>query len=300
MSVWTVIAHYGDAAATTRTVSAILAGDLIPDRVLIVDNQGDLAGSAPTGSGWADAVEIVTPGHNAGFAGAAALGTRRALAAGADWVWFVNNDARPERDCLSRLVAAGSGVRLAGLITPAIAYADGDGLWYAGGDVDRRSLDVRHWAQPLAGEAHDVGFATGCALLARAAFIKDCGAMDEDLFMYYEDVDWSLRATTGGWRILLVPGALVVHDVARRDGRRQFSAPAVYYMTRNRMLVARRFCGSRLRPAVFATWWALKQLLKSRSAAAAAKTALAAAAGLSHGAAGRKGPMPAALGRRLL
>jgi GT2 family glycosyltransferase len=58
--------------------------------------------------------------------------------------------------------------------------------------------------------------------------------------MYYEDVDWSLRMADAGWGLAVVPAAVVVHDVPRRGGRRVFSDGAIYFMTRNRLLVAAR------------------------------------------------------------
>ena len=59
--------------------------------------------------------------------------------------------------------------------------------------------------------------------------------------MYYEDVDWCLRALASGWQLLVVPGAVVEHDVEFVQGRRRFSDLAVYYIVRNRLLVAQRW-----------------------------------------------------------
>ena len=86
MTVWAVIAHYGDAAATTRAVGSLRAGRTAPDVILVVDNGGEL----PALPG----VEVMRPGRNLGFAAAVRAGSLRAAAAGAEWVWVFNNDAR--------------------------------------------------------------------------------------------------------------------------------------------------------------------------------------------------------------
>jgi GT2 family glycosyltransferase len=116
--------------------------------------------------------------------------------------------------------------------------------------------------------------------------------------MYYEDVDWCLRALASGWRLLGVPGAVVEHDVESIHGRRRFSDLAVYYMVRNRLLVAKRW-GSV--PAAFAgaCSWGGRQALKGRGARPAARTTLAVAAGLAHGVVGRSGEAPSYLAARL-
>lgn len=292
MSVWAVVAHYGDPGVTGRAVAALLAGGATPDVVLVIDNQGDLPASDEA------TVEVVRPGRNLGFDGACVLGARRALAAGARWVWLVNNDAEPDATCLAELLAAGESEPRAGLLSPLIALRGQAGLWYAGGDIDPGGLTVTHRTRPLTETPHDVPFITGCAWLARAAFIEDCGPPDETLFMYFEDVDWSLRAQAAGWRTLLVPAARAVHDVEFARGRRVFSPFAVYLMTRNRLLVARRW-GSRPKALVAAISWGARQLFKCRSLQAAEAVTLALGAGLSHGLAGRRGPAPPSLARKL-
>ena len=86
--------------------------------------------------------------------------------------------------------------------------------------------------------------------------------------------------------------------VATTEVPRIFSGLAIYYMTRNRLLLARRW--GHLAPAsVAAVTWGGRQLVKSRSAGTAAKVTLAIGAGLWHGAVGRRGPAPPALARLL-
>ena len=98
MSVWAVIAHYGDTAVTARAVESLQAGRSAPDSILIVDNGGEL----PDMPG----VEVMRPGRNIGFAAAVRAGSLRAAAAGADWVWVFNNDAVATEACLEQLLAA--------------------------------------------------------------------------------------------------------------------------------------------------------------------------------------------------
>jgi GT2 family glycosyltransferase len=292
VSVWAMVAHYGDPSLTRRAVTALLRGEASPDHVLVVDNGGDLP---PLDM---DGVETVRPARNVGFAGACRLGAERAVAAGARWVWLFNNDAVPDAGCLAALLAAGEAAPRAALLSPVIALRDGPGLWYAGGEVDPRSLSVTHARRPRLDRAHDTGFVTGCAWLARTDFVRDCGPPDEALFMYYEDVDWSLRAQAAGRRTLLVPAARVVHDVEFIHGRRAFSPLAVYYMTRNRLLLARQW-GSAPYALGAALLWGSRQLLKCRSVSSCGAFAVAVGTGLRHGLAGRGGAASEGLARRL-
>jgi GT2 family glycosyltransferase len=290
VTVWSVIAHYGDPAVTARAVESLQAGRTAPDAILAVDNSGGL----PALPG----VEVMRPGRNIGFAAAVRAGSLRAAAAGADWVWVFNNDALATEACLERLLAAAEAAPRAAILSPVIAFPGRSGVWYAGGDVRPRSLSIRHWTAVRDDAPYPTGFVTGCAPLVRTEFILEQGPPDESLFMYYEDVDWCLRALASGGQLLVVPGAVVEHDVAFVRGRRRFSDLAVYYIVRNRLLVAQRW-GAMPDAVAGACSWGGRQTLKGRGARPAARTALAVAAGLAHGLLGRRGEAPPSLVARL-
>jgi len=286
--VWAVVAHYGEPAATLAAIASLRAGSVQPDEILVVDNQGNFPG---------EAARAVIPGGNLGFAGAIALGASGALRAGAKWVWFLNNDAQVAPGCLQALLAAGDATPRAGLLTPVIEHEAG-GIWYAGGTVDARRMAVGHEVVVAAQGAYDTGYATGCAVLARGALLRDVGPADEALFMYFEDVEWSLRARARGWRVMVVPSARVRHSVARRPGRRVWSPTAVYLLTRNRLVLARRAgaMGPALVPAVS---WGLRQCIKGLAWRDGGRIRRAFFAGLHDGIRGRGGPPPTGLdGRR--
>jgi len=287
-----MVAHYGSVAATRIAVTSLLEGEVRPDAVLVVDNGGDMPALDM------DGVEVVRPGRNLGYAGACRLGAEHAASVGAEWAWLLNNDAVAERGCLAALVAAGEVEPRAALLSPLITRSDARGLWYAGGEVRPRSLTVAHATRVRADTPYETAFVTGCAWLARTAYVCECGPPDETLFMYFEDVDWTLRARAAGWKTIVVPKARVKHDVEVSRGRRRFSPTAAYYMTRNRLLLARRW-GSLPDAVGAALYWGARQVLKCRSARVAAMFMVAMAVGLGHGLAGRYGVAPRALVRRL-
>lgn len=51
----------------------------------------------------------------------------------------------------------------------------------------------------------------GAALLTRKSVIEQVGAMDEDFFMYYEEVDLCYRIKNAGWRVVFNPEAVITH-----------------------------------------------------------------------------------------
>jgi GT2 family glycosyltransferase len=64
--------------------------------------------------------------------------------------------------------------------------------------------------------AHDrtlaVDVLVGCFSMIRRETFDQVGLLDEDLFMYGDDVDWCRRCWNAGWQVVFYPGARAIHD----------------------------------------------------------------------------------------
>lgn len=58
-----------------------------------------------------------------------------------------------------------------------------------------------------------VDWVMGAALMAKKEAIKEVGLLDEDFFMYMEEVEWCYRLKKAGWQVWFYPGAEVFHLV---------------------------------------------------------------------------------------
>jgi len=52
----------------------------------------------------------------------------------------------------------------------------------------------------------------GCFSMIRREAFDQIGLLDEELFMYGDDVDWCRRARDAGWEVMFYPGAQAIHD----------------------------------------------------------------------------------------
>lgn len=95
--------------------------------------------------------------------------------------------------------------------------------------------------KPLSGGAapRRVGWATGCALLARRVSMLAVGGFDESYFMYSEEVDLARRLADLGLQTHWVPAASVVHDGQASTGGHASTGRAVE-MSRSRREYWRR------------------------------------------------------------
>ncbi len=65
---------------------------------------------------------------------------------------------------------------------------------------------------------HEVDAISGAFFLVRRKVIDDVGLLDEDFFMYGEDLDWAYRIRENGWKILFNPLVTVLHH-KKQSGR---------------------------------------------------------------------------------
>jgi len=60
-------------------------------------------------------------------------------------------------------------------------------------------------------DIREVDQPTGAALMVRREIISQVGLMDEQFYMYYDDVDWCYRIKRKGWKIYFIPLAQIIH-----------------------------------------------------------------------------------------
>lgn len=182
-----------------------------------------------------DAVTILTLDKNAGVAAGFNAGLRAAIAAGYEWVCIFDQDSTVTETMMARLVAAACAAGdEAGIVAPALRSA-------ATGIVYRRE------AGRGVSEV-DVLISSGSLFSRRV--LERIGLHDEPLFIDYVDHDISLRAKRAGLRNLKVHEALLDHRfgdsdprgiLGRRVYRANYSPMRIFYQTRNRIVVVRRY-----------------------------------------------------------
>lgn len=231
-----------------RDCLASLARQSVCDFETTVVDNGSTDGSLVMLARDFPTVRVLALGENRGFSIANNIAIRDAVSRGFDYVMLLNNDTVADAECVSDLLAAMEEDEKVAAVCPKIFFASQpDRLWYAGADFSLWTARIvqRGWRQKDAGQFDsrvDVTVATGCCVLLRASAFRDAGLLDETLWAYLEDVEWSLRFLRAGYRLRLAPRArLWHHDGAtwvRQIGsgsqeRRQF------YSTRNLVLIGR-------------------------------------------------------------
>ncbi len=204
-----IILHFGDFKNTEECLKSVKNLDYDNFETIVVDNNK----------------------NNRGFSGGNNLGIRQALEKDADYILLLNNDTIVESDFLRRLVEVGERDRKAGILGPVIYEHRTDKIHFNGGKINWLYTKGRH----IAGATD---YITGACMLVKREVIDKIGLMDEDYFLYCEDVDWCLRARKAGYRCVVVPEAKIWHKVSASAKPESFSY--IYYHARNGLLLAKK------------------------------------------------------------
>ena len=114
-------------------------------------------------------------------------------------------------------------------------------------------------------------YVVGASMLVSRRFLQTVGLMQEDYFLYFEEIDWAERARRADPTLTLgfAPDSIVFHKVGASAGTHSRSMLSLRYLTVNRLRFVKRFYPSHLSLArMSVAWEGSKALLKGRFAEA--------------------------------
>lgn len=223
-------------------------------RLMIVDNNSSdgtpelirrelLSADARTTSGGFPAV-FFDNRENLGFAGGNNQAMRQAMEDGDEYVYLLNPDTEAAPGFLAEAIRVMESDPSIGVIQSQLrlhprtdlinSYGNEIhflGFGYAGGESTR--LDDPAAAAKLV--VRDIAYASGAGMLIRTSLLRKIGLLDEELFAYHEDLEFSWRARLAGHRVVLAPDSLVHHKYEFSRSIKKY-----YWMERNRLLVLLR------------------------------------------------------------
>ncbi|MFA6170385.1 MAG: glycosyltransferase family 2 protein [Candidatus Margulisiibacteriota bacterium] len=234
-------------------------------RVIVVDN-GSTDGSVGKIKNWLDNNNfakrpvIIETHKNLGYAAGNNAGLRYALNEGFDYYWILNNDTVVDPEALKELVMRMKEKPGAGICGSMILYyhepekiaAIGGGFYdkwlgqavHPGAD---RLFDPHKIDQYIKQE-RKINYIEGASTLVSRDFLTKIGLMNEEYFLFFEEIDWATRAR-GKFALAIAPKSLVYHKCSASVKKKEkeaakgggFSPLFDYYNTRNRLLFSSKY-----------------------------------------------------------
>ncbi|MFC7493865.1 MULTISPECIES: glycosyltransferase family 2 protein [unclassified Nocardioides] len=244
-----VVVTYNRADLLARMLEGLAALERPADAVIVVDNAStdhtpEVLAAAQERTGL-PGLEVLRSEDNLGGAGGFHHGVREAYARGFDRIWLMDDDVVPAPDCLTVLMArdddclmavredsAGRLVEKAATrfdLRNPLAIRPKRGMV----ETDFGSRD----RMPEVVEVENVAFE---GFMVRRSVVDAIGLPDASYFIFYDDVDFAVRARRAGFRILAARDAVLVRQLDF-DQQHDLSGWKGYYMYRNLFAVHLRY-----------------------------------------------------------
>jgi GT2 family glycosyltransferase len=243
-----VVVTYNRAALLTRMLAGLAALDRAPDAVIVVDN-ASTDHTATVLEGVRDLpLQVIRPEENLGGAGGFHAGLGAAYEQGFDRIWLLDDDVVPAPDCLSVLLAVDD--ELSDCLMVVREDTRGRLVEKAALKFDLRNpLRIKpktamvettygtRAAMPALVELENIPFE---GFLVRRRVVEAIGLPDPGFFIFYDDVDYAIRARRAGFHIYGVRDAVLVRQLDF-DQQHDLAGWKGYYMYRNLFTVHLRY-----------------------------------------------------------
>ncbi len=200
---------------------------------------------------------FIQAGDNRGFAAGNNIGIRYALAKDDfEYIWLLNNDTVVEKNTLSkacmRLQNADNQKSKIGIVGSKLLFYDNPDIIQGIGGLYNKKLST---AKHLGAYEKDSGqydtdkvldkidYVIGASMFVTKNFILDIGLMCEDFFLYFEEIDWTLRGQSKGYAIDYCWESKVYHkegsSILQGSKFKKGSEISDYYGHRNRLIITK-------------------------------------------------------------
>lgn len=185
------------------------------EQIIVVDN-----GATDGTHDWLDSQTDLTVVHqeNVGGSGGFHRGISEAMKTDADWIWCMDDDVFPREDCLQQLLNYGEREAYNGIICPHRLMS---GRTFTG---EAKTLNLSNPFRDMHNnmltaeevEQNEATSIVGMAFegpLIRRKVVEKIGLPNKELFILFDDTDYSFRATLAGYKVWVVRDALMdKHD----------------------------------------------------------------------------------------
>jgi len=178
-----------------------------------------------------------------------------------NYIWLLNNDTVVDQNTLLEMVKLSENDEKIGMVGLKLLFYNETNLIEAigGSSINLKTLsshayfeeDKGQWDKPI-----EPNYITGASVLVKKYLIDRIGLLDEAYFMYVEDVDWSVKAKSEGYKLNYCYKSMIWHKKGSSIGTsgnwsnflgRKSSRPNVkkfaityYYNIRNKIYFVRK------------------------------------------------------------
>lgn len=159
--------------------------------------------------------QFIASRENFGYAGGNNLGIKRALENGANYILIFNNDVEVHPDLLEKLLRTAQADEKNGIVGPLInennRLACGGKITWLKSELSHIECEGLNIEQTLYHILYGKYYIPGSCMLIKSQTIEKIGLLPEEYFLYFEDVDYCLKAFKTGLKCAITADAVINH-----------------------------------------------------------------------------------------
>lgn len=234
-----VVLTWNDVEMARTCIQSLFKNDYGSLEIVLVDNGSSFPTLEPLAAEFPGLVTVQLS-ENTGFCGGCNAGLRKALEMRADYAFLLNNDTVVDPGATGELVRAMEERPETGMASALMLYpGEEKPVQDFRADLHRERASITRYGEGVpASEEHrrvvETEFAPACAVMFRAEALRKVGLFDDDFFTNWEDFDLCVRLADGGYKLITVGTAEVVHMEGQTTG---LESPFItYFSVRNRLI----------------------------------------------------------------
>ncbi|MEJ5366488.1 MAG: glycosyltransferase family 2 protein [Desulfosoma sp.] len=236
-----IVLNWNGSHLTVPCLESLIRSKSLPRRIIVCDNGSTdkstdhilnwartrfpekrisiLGEGSPSPGASSAPFVLIKNNANLGFAAGNNSGIRVAVEWGSDFVWLLNNDTLVHSDALGALLRCADQKKSAGVFGSTVVHMDDPfRLQCAGGC---RYFPLSTVFKPLYGGRglHEIAYLPeprldyvfGASFFARTDVFRKVGFLNEDFFLFYEEMDFCRRARRAGYDLAWCRPSIVLH-----------------------------------------------------------------------------------------
>ncbi len=240
MKIFLLILHFGGSKVTNQCLKSIQKHKVSFDELIVIDNSKNFQLGASIF--LKEKMKVIKNEKNLGYAAGMNKGITYALSKSADYILLLNNDIQFLNNPIPKLVQYLQKNENVGIISSAIEFKKkGKTCYDVGGMVNLLFGKTKHKEVGVLSDQKEkvVDYVSGCFMIVKNAVFQKIGLLDERFFLYYEDVDFCLRARKENIKTVVLPIESVYHQLSasvEKDSKKAF-----YYQTKSAVLFGKKY-----------------------------------------------------------
>ncbi|MEB0951763.1 glycosyltransferase family 2 protein [Citrobacter sedlakii] len=190
-------------------------------------------------------ISILYNDKNAGFAAGNNIGIKFSLTqVDCEYIWILNNDTIVDMYSLSNMISSCQEKDTTHICGSKLIYYPDTSLEQGiGGRFSKISLSTRHIKSSDIIDAHEknIDYIIGASMLVPREIFDAIGLLDENFFLYFEELDFCLRARKKGYTLNYCLESIVYHKESATIGDQKSYFSTYHYFRSQRMFLKKHY-----------------------------------------------------------